>query len=121
MDDRTEEGLRRALGDCPRPPRSAAFATSVLQRIAAGQAASEQRRRRRERMLLGIYWLVAGVASASLLGRLIRPSWVPLALGALALASVPLGYAAFLWPGRIGGWLVLCARPLLAEPAPGRR
>jgi len=121
MDDRIEEGLRRALADCPRPRRSAAFATNVLQRIAAGQAASEQRLRRRERMLLGIYWLVAGIASASLLVRFARPSWIALALGALGLASVPLGYAAFLWPGRIAAWLVLWARPLLAEPAPGRR
>ncbi len=117
MDDETEAVLRRALAGRSRPELAPDFSSAVLRRVAVRAASHDGRV---ERSLLGAYWVVASLASLVLLSRLRWPASVLSALGPLALALVPAGYAAFLWPGRLNAWVALFFRPFLAEPSTGR-
>lgn len=114
MDERTEDVLRRTLASRPRPRLSPDFSAVVSRRVATG-AISRERRSHAGRALLGVYWIAASLGSVALLHRLSWPAWAASFLVPLALALVPLGYAAFLWADRLAEWVALLLRPLLAE------
>jgi hypothetical protein len=117
-DERTDHWLRRNLAGHRPPELDPALGARVLRRLAEAEREQDARRRAGARAVLATYWLAAALATLWLVARLPWPAWAaPVAQG-LAVAAVPAGFAAALWPGHVREWLLLCVRPLLP---PGER
>jgi hypothetical protein len=115
MEDPAEQMIRRALGRRPPPRLGPTFAEDVVRRVATRKHVLPGRAGAR-RWLAAATWLLAGGASVAVLVHLEWSSPSRVVAWGLALAMVPVAYAATLWPGRILGVLALCSAPLLGEP-----
>jgi hypothetical protein len=118
MEEPAERLIRRALGQWPPPTPGPTLTDDVLRRVAE-ERQPEDGRRAAARRWLAASWLVAAGASLEVLAHLPWTEGTRAVAWGLALALVPLGYSAALWPGRALGLLVLCGRPLLGEPREG--
>ena len=100
-----EDSLRRLLAERARPRLSEDFARDLMRRVRLQQEADARQRGVGTRLVLGVYWLAALVASAWILGQGPLPEWVAAVLWCGALVLVPAGYAFALWsrPGALAG------------------
>jgi hypothetical protein len=73
-------------------------------------------RRPKSSLVLATYWLGAGAATLSILWSVPWPSWAAAVAWGVALAAVPVGYAAFLWPRALARSAASIVLPLLGEP-----
>jgi hypothetical protein len=121
MEDPTEQLIRRALGRRPPPRLGATLAHDVLQRVAERHPPAPARERAPARRWLVVPWLAVAAASLAVLMNMGWSSGARAVAWGLALAVVPLGYLAALWPDWTLGILALCGSPLLAEPGAAPR
>jgi hypothetical protein len=113
MKDTAEPLIRQALGRRPPPTLGPTLVDDVMQRVVAsplpaapgGRAAARQ-------WLAAATWSVTGVASVAVLAHLEWSSGSKAVTWGLALAMVPLTYAAALWPHRALGLLAVWGETL---------
>jgi len=113
MEDPAEQLIRRALGRRPPPKLGSTLTRDVLRQVAAPQPPVVSGRRAvARRWLAGATWLAVAGASTAVLAHLEWASGTRAMAWGLALAVVPLTYAAALWPGRALGLLALWGETL---------
>jgi peptidoglycan/LPS O-acetylase OafA/YrhL len=92
-----DDEVRRLLAGRPRPQLSGDFSRELMRRVRQQHETHERQRGVGTRLVLGVYWLAALVATAWILRQGPLPEWLAALLWAGALLLVPAGYALVLW------------------------
>jgi len=92
-----DDPIRRLLAERPRPRLSDDFSRELMRRVRQQQESRARQSGVGARLVLGVYWLAALVATAWILRQGPLPAWLTVVLWAGTLLLVPAGYALVLW------------------------
>jgi hypothetical protein len=118
-DEAIDAALQRALRRRPVPAPDAELVQTILGRVSERESSRRRPRQRAARVVLGVYWLAAAVATTCVVARSSFPAWASSGAWALAVALVPVGYGAALWPRQARECFTVAMR--LLAPLASRR